>query len=517
MELRRARALLLAPGSVALLLGCTTVGTGTRTIVKYSCAAPGAPPACGFLAGELPLYVTTAAGADRVLHVPARHRVRAGRDATRARGLFTQYQAYLTRVYGSATYEPLELGFTSRDRTRTPPYAQNDFRALLLARILAEKSKASTPQEIEQIKIQLGYLPDLVPQTAHYQTVGGARLFRYYPRLSFDFSVALRGLVPPDRLASLHFLVRLRTTAPAGSDPIRFLDFSPKDADLVAFTRGQITQAVQATLSATQAEQRARQLVTTDQAAGTSLTEGGTGALTQGPLSIGASETLVRQLADAIERRSAGLIENGRTFFASFRGLRDVKLAGTYNFDVMLEVPSTLQAHAKFNASVPVRGRIEADVFLVAVVRHVNKRGRSGLLTKAPENENDDTFDQVVVSVLPAQLLWMHGPGDDDWVDAVATQPKPTCKLTVVTTQERGSFVVERGSTVLATGRGLSTELELPTDAAGATTCTVSVDFLRIVDLTDGQVNELEATDVSATVLSTTLPSRIVGEYKPTS
>jgi len=46
---------------------------------------------------------------------------------------------------------------------------------------------------------------------------------------------------------------------------------------------------------------------------------------------------------DAIERRSAGLLDEGRTFFASFRSLRDVKIAGTYNFDLMLEVPSRLE------------------------------------------------------------------------------------------------------------------------------------------------------------------------------
>ena len=75
-----------------------------------------------------------------------------------------------------------------------------------------------------------------------------------------------------------------------------------------------------------------------------------------------------------------GVIDRGKGFYAEFRWIREVRIAGTYSFSLMLEVPARIY-QAKDSAvyeSQPVVEQLLADVALVGVVRHVHDRGKTG-------------------------------------------------------------------------------------------------------------------------------------------
>ncbi len=49
---------------------------------------------------------------------------------------------------------------------------------------------------------------------------------------------------------------------------------------------------------------------------------------------------------------------------------------------------------------------LEADAYLVGVVRHVYDRGFTGWMNKVPEPENDDTFNEVMTEHIQNIELW---------------------------------------------------------------------------------------------------------------
>lgn len=501
--------ILIAAG---LSFACTTVGTGKQVLLKAQCDRQG-PDAgiCSYLLDRLPAYVSTSR-ADAIL-IPAKLRGDAEAPPSRGHLSLPSFRSYLGQTYGSNPHI-IDLGFTVKDRTKTPPYSPYDYRSALLT--LLTGTKAPSPAEYEEKVRQLGLLPDLVRSTAHHHTdAQGHRVYHYYPRLALDFTAALRGLVPPDRLGSLFFLVRIKNckspdgVGSGGVDHVRFLDFSPKAADIAEFTRGELQDSLTAQLSAQAALAGGSQAQ--EVADGTTTTETASDTETQG-LSLSWSESLTRSLVDALERRSAGIIDGGHTFVATLRGLRDVKLAGTYSYDLLLEVPSTVEAYPAvgYAASVPVVTEIRADVMLVAVVRHVMKRGRTGLLTRAPENENDDTIDQVVLATFPDQVIWRHS--GEDWLDRIVTR-KPACALKVVTNREDALYEIEQSGEVIAVGRGLSGEFAIPPDSPGATVCTATVRFHDILVVEKGVKTVLSAPETKP-ALSTTAGRIVVATYE---
>ena len=177
-------------------------------------------------------------------------------------------------------------------------------------------------------------------------------------------------------------------------------------------------------------------------------------------LSFAFSESFTQELKDAVERRSSGLIQDGKTFFTAFRAFRNVRIAGAYSFDLMLEVPATISSQGNIFVSEPVAREVRADILLLGVVRHVWKRGQVGIFHRVPESENDHTYDQVVLRVLSDRLLWKAA--GEPWID-VQSQKHPHCSLQIVTNHEEARAVVyDRTGKIIAKGKGEDMQLELP-------------------------------------------------------
>src|SRR6185436_10720224 len=256
----------------------------------------------------------------------------------------------------------------------------------------------------------------------------------------------------------------------------RFIDFRPKDADIVEYSRGELTEATTGQVSATAG--LSDQLVRT--ASPETRTTGNSLGVTAG---LSVSETYASKLLDALERKTTAILDQGQTFLAELRSLRQIRIAGTYNFDLMLEVPAHLAiapgdngAPPSYLISSPAVSKLVADIFLIGVARHVHARGHIGWLRKAPESENDHVFEQVVLDVLPGQPLWEAGV---PWLSKVERKSQ-SCTMTVVANREEAGYVVTRDTEVVATGSGRRAELTFPVASDGK--CgTVKVRFLSVV------------------------------------
>jgi len=231
-------------------------------------------------------------------------------------------------------------------------------------------------------------------------------------------------------------------------------------------------------------------------------------------LSLSNSDTYADTLADTVERRAMGLLDQGQTFFADLRAVREVRIAGTYNFDLMFEVPSTIQSFDKYNASKPVVAEIKADVFLIGVVRHVYKRGSKGFITRVPETENDYVYEQVLLKVLPDQQLWRFS---GEYFSETKPAPKapPACKIKVVTNRDDASFILEDGvGHAAASGSGKEALMELKQLKDG--TCEGKVVFLPIVSSSDKTgMQVLVANPAAIKGRNQDSPILVKGEYLP--
>jgi len=544
------RETLLAVLLVGLSAGCTTVGTGQRTVVRAGCddfaATPTAPAEpseqqlCNELAARYPHLVapTNTVREQRTLRIDADGRPI---DPSKLHGETTEqpsYQSFLNFLklkYGSETFKPVLLSFTAHDRTNTPPFLSVDPRPTLLPSLstlfLSTQADLSTEKKIELqdlLDARVRNVPDLGPTTSLHQAVvcgEGCRpdfkrcvsdcladktsgkpltekecndscsaagdIYFYYPRVSVDFSSGFLSTTATDRLSYMAMLVRLRE--PAGSSQkVRFLDFKPKEADIAAFSRGDLTESAQLQASANAGLTGSEGVkVTKDSTEKTTGSGNSAGAST----GISATETFATKLADAIEKKTTGILDDGQTFFADFRSIRDIRVAGAYNFDLMLEVPSTPSRTVQDGVpsdvleSVPIQTEVKADIFLLGVVRQVHERGRIGVLNSVPESENDHVFEQVVLRVIPNQSLWI-APNINYTFPLQFKEP--ACKLQVVTNREDAGFVVKNGTgSTIANGTGRKADLSFP-PAEGA--CgSVSVTFFPVVLTQEGIAIVLEA------------------------
>jgi hypothetical protein len=535
---------------LAALTGCTTVGVGHRTIVRARCQGP-----CDFLTTFYPQFVVPEAltDQDRILQIgPEEKPTPSGQGPA-----YEDFVNFLRLRYGSSDFRAVDLSFNHHDRTTTPGFFKADARSSLvtaLSALFTADSKLTQQQRIDiqrLLEARLLNVPDLARITAPHSTElcgegcsddfaacrkrctdegrssceeacsAAGILYYYYPRISIDFSSSFRSIAPIDRLAYLGLVVRIKDER----DGVRFLDFFPKDADLVEFSRGDFNQSAQLQAGANLGAKNTGSL-TTGEAPLTNVT----GTESSQGLSANAtlSEGLASKLADAIERRSTGVIEDGRTFVVDLRSIRQVRIAGTYNFDLMLEVPSRLRREVHDHKaedilrSVPVRREVVADVFLMGVVRHVYDRGHMGLIYKVPESENDDVFEEVVLKVFTDQVLWT-APAEP-FFDQINFQT-PQCKIKVLTNREDATFVVidEERDTVLANGVGKEADISFPLSAASPQQCSADmpcckakVRFLPVVLATEnGRSELLQAEERRGLQLIPDSTQTITGIYEP--
>ncbi|HEX7184197.1 MAG TPA: hypothetical protein VF756_20380 [Thermoanaerobaculia bacterium] len=554
-----------------ILTGCT-IGTGHRTVVRAACIdfdpnGNGSAEAkeqqrlCDELGERYPHLIADSqerSGEGRILRIDPEGRPLARdpqRTGTAKQPSHQQFRKFLRDKYGSEEFKPVELSFSTRDRGVTPPFLSIDPRPAWLAGLttlfLNTDRELSVERRIELgdlLEAQLRNVADLDAATAPHHTaicsegcfdgcraqceailrtsplnltavpcsaqcLAAGRVYYYYPRASVDFSSSFLSTTAADRLSYLAVLVRIRDErqAPAGGshDKVRFIDFRPKDADIIEFSRGDLTQGLTLTAGANVGA-TGGESITVAEAPRTRVDTAGTSSGATAGISL--SETLASKLADSIEKKTTGILEDGRAFFADFRSLRQIRVAGAYNFDLMLEVPSKPSRpflDQRRIESVPIQESIKADVYLLGVVRHVHDRGRIGLVNRVPESENDHVFEQVVLRILPEQTLWVAPR--DLYFDDIVTED-PVCRLQVLTNREEAGFVVRNeNSQILASGTGRKADLSFPQTRE---TCgTVTVTFFPVILTAEGKTVVLEAESRSAQL---GISQQIVeGTYRP--
>jgi hypothetical protein len=160
-----------------------------------------------------------------------------------------------------------------------------------------------------------------------------------------------------------------------------------------------------------------------------------------GELSYTLTEGYVSELKDAIEKRTTSILNNGKLFVSEFRAIREKRIGGTYNFDLMLEVPAEIKEETPSTySSQPITKQIKVDIYIVGVVRHVYKRGLKGLFIKGPESENDNVYETVVWKVLEDRVLWTFQ--DDTWIQRDSIE-SPQVKITVTTNRDDANFILK--------------------------------------------------------------------------
>jgi len=384
----------------SILIGCASVGTGSSTLVP-------AKPETEFDnfkkyfpdlvsdtedAYQLPAEETTVIHSFlRLLHFES---LPPGKN---------EFDKYISKKLGSSDLKPAELSVVVRDRTKIPPFMPVDMNLEegLLTLFLGKETVDKQDSLAERARGKLMNVPDVPMRTSVQDTKLDefhspyAQLYFYYPRIQIDFASRLRSPSQLDRFDYLGMVVKLKpdpkTLEESTCDMPRIINFEPKAADILEFSRGNFTQ---------KAELNAK-------------TQAGIGKKENGAslgqdLSLTMSETFVNSLNDSLETRTSGILDEGQTFFADFRAIKNKRIGGTYNYDMMLEVPALLEKVGRGYRSNPCCREIRADVYLVGVVRHVYQAGTTGILTKVPEPDNDKTFNQVVERFVSNVLLWKY-------------------------------------------------------------------------------------------------------------
>jgi hypothetical protein len=215
--------------------GCTTVGKGTRIVVK-------APYHDG-LAKYYPNLIASSPPTDlrdRMVAIPSKTDVNPD-----------VFRTFMRKRYGTDEFEAAELSATIRDRSTMPPFLPIDSSKVLLEKIATIYTGDEKLSEEEKhrkkllLKSSLLNVPDLTPTTTLHHRECGRDVYFYYPRVQIDFSSRLLTNSQLDRFDFLGMVVKIKNDETHGEYSVRFVDFSPKDADFVEFTRGQFTQQSQ--------------------------------------------------------------------------------------------------------------------------------------------------------------------------------------------------------------------------------------------------------------------------------
>ena len=419
------------------------------------------------------------------------------------------------------------------------------------AEIVTADSQLTPAERIERqnlLEAQLLNTPDLPQSTTLHHTDGQGRdIYYYYPRVEIDFSAKLLSAANLDRFSFLGLVIALKsegahcpevdeseeseeaycpeadeseeseeaycpeadeseepeevdcpvaeqTTNLAKEKPPlrpRFINFEPKAADFAEFTRGQFKQNTQIQALVTSGFTQGSTVTTTSPGGETTPSteaERARNLSLEGEGSYTYSEGVARELKDAIQRRATGLDKQGQIFFAEYRSINAIRIGGTYNFDLMLEVPAcgcNIKCTLYYESD-PVVKKIKADIYLVGVIRHVYERGEVGLFFRYPETENDHVYEQVVLKVYDDELIWKFN--GSPWIGKYEEE-EPTFTLNVVSNHEEARFVVKRGSVdkdacqtiseVIGDGSGSKTKVMLPIEEDPYHAC---VEFLPVVD-----------------------------------
>lgn len=387
-----------------------------------------------------------------------------------------------------------------------------------IARIMADGTTSVAQKEAAVAQLRNNYrrMPEAYPALVSRLEMAplGVRgesvpvtVYHYFPKVTLDLTGELLGAANLDRIDFLAVSVRL-----TGNAGVRFTNFSPKTADLFDFTLGSLKQSASATgsITAGQGSSRTDTDTTTDTGSSAVDAVGRTGTL-GGSLSATMSDEFTRDLRSSLDTRSAGIVEGGRVFIIALRSNDQKRISGTYSYTVMLDVPSlatrtTVSSGATYIVSDPVEKLVQAEIRVVGLVRHVEKRGKTGTFKRVPEPLNDDTFDQVVLVEKLLPLWEMQQPST---LNLESSQNN----LTIYTNETNATFTVysdDPARTVLKRGGGRETRLFLPESGK------VDVVFDPI-NVNGKRVTVLSAAARQGVTVSKAGETVVVGQYAPIS
>lgn len=488
--------------SAFALVGCTAVGTGTRTVIR---APTDDPVAHQFFPG-----LVAYEGAPTESRVSVfRNNAEPAWACIAPKLRYERFRSLLYVKYGVPDPQTAAMSVEIRDLGRVPALSP-ELQALAAAEVLKimMDSKLSDEEKIRRRELLLAQFLN-VPRSLLVMTSNrnerGCDLYYYYPHVEIDLSVDVLSPTVEDRFSEVLMLLRLTERDWAAG--VRFVDFSPKGADLAEFTRGTLTQQ-------SVAQAKGSYGATASRTANTVLGEGQAGETTSssfaptlgGELTYTYTEGLVRELKDSIEKKVVGVMEGGRSFLVNLRAIKHVRIGGTFLFDVMLEVPSRLTRDDGLCTSVPAAGEelpVKADVLTVGVVRHVADVGRAGVLNRVPEPENDDVFEQVVFQSSQEDLWQFAGVPA---VESIVTRHKEPAGLEIVMNLKEARYVVlGPDGELVGEGSGYRSKVDVPASMAhsvtlrflpafvvgenGKGTTLVAVDPQRVLHLIPGKVH----------------------------
>lgn len=385
-----------------------------------------------------------------------------------------------------------------------------------IAKIMADGTTSASQKEAAVAQLRNNYrrMPEAYPALVSRLEmaplgVGGTPIpvtvYHYFPKVTLDLTGELLGAANLDRIDFLAVSVRL-----TGNEKVKFTNFSPKTADLFDFTLGSLKQSASVSGSVTAGQGSSRTDTDTATSIGSSAVDavGKTGSL-GGSLSASMSDELTRDLSSNLDARSAGIVDGGRVFVIALRSNDQKRISGTYSYTVMLDVPSvasraTVSTGATYIVSDPVEKLVRAEVRVVGLVRHVEKRGKTGTFKRVPEPLNDDTFDQVVLVEKLLPLWEMQQP-------STLNLERSENNLTIYTNETDATFTVysdDQARTVLRRGGGRETKVFLPTEGK------VDVVFDPI-NVSGNGITVLSAAARRGVSVSKAGEAVVVGQYAP--
>jgi hypothetical protein len=436
---------------IVLVLGgalsaCTVLGTGRNTLVLAD-----QPPAGVYSGTEFNHLIIQ--GDKRLIGLQ-------GKDPRSNE----EWTKFASERLGGVANNAATIDINVRDQTNTPALDLFNIETVSAAdvtKILTDNRL--TPPQKEALLIQLRDNFRGMPETysrlvSHGADQDGNLVYYYFPQVTIDLTGTLNTAETLDRFDFIAAAIRI-----PGDVDATFINFSPKAADLFDFTLGQLKQTASAIAKASASNKATTSTTTANKPA----TGPETGASMGGELNHGGeasftlTDELTRDMKSSLEARSAGIMQKGKLFLIELRSNEQKRIAGTYTYNVMLEVPSTV-VRAQNGAtttwtSTPKATAIQAQVRVVGIVRHVVKPGKTGTFKRVPEPLNDETYRQVVLRDEPV-TLW-------NFTNIPTGQIATETNLTVYSNVEGASFLVvdETTGAVLDHGAGQEVHLALAT------------------------------------------------------
>ena len=524
---------------LAVVVGCTTIGTAKSTLVLAK-----APEAKQYHGAEFGNFLTD----ENKVQLRSTSRGEAFSEKTWLKLISDRFgvdaQQAKTDYYAVAP-KTANVSVSIRDLSRTPPLDSFNFdlqKVDEISKLLLDRDVADAKRNelIEGIRNHFTILPEVSSRTVLDRYDDGVALWRYFIELELDFTGSLQSVDPDARFDYLAAAIRI-----PGDVDARFINFSPKEADLFDLTIGQLKSTGSLTASASQAANAKETSVNEDTSVDgvTDKTTTDVGTTTNYGLNFELTEELTRDIKSTLETRSAGIHDDGKLFLLELKGSAAKRVAGTYTYKLMVEVRSegellekcgrpiilnneTKQWELKdpnadgkpseeceketpkpvWGVSQPQIDDLRVETRSIGIVNHTLEAGRTGMFSRVPEPLNDQAFKQVIVEEEVLDVWKFNAVAR---AEKLLTQPTPPNNLLIKTGHSDAVFYVQdktAGNEILAVGRG--------TDAAFSVEREKNLEIVFLPIVKSGDI----ALEFTADPVSVSVPEggsrTVVGVYK---